>query len=281
VPTTLAADGARLHFNTGGPRRGEPVLLIQGLGVDKRGWLLQRPALARRHRIVALDNRGVGRSSHPPGPYSLEQMADDAISVLDAAGVESAHVVGASMGGVIAQILGVAYPDRVRSLTLACTACRHAPWRRELLEEWIVTAETEGMREFAQRNMRWLIGSRSLRRFWPALGVLGPLAVTAPPHAFAAQVRAILDMDDRFRFELASVDVPTLVIVGSQDILTPLADSEEIAELIPHAELAVVRGAAHGVMVEYARAFNRTLLDFLDRAACGRAAACEPLREAS
>src|SRR5205085_1051506 len=87
-----------------GRRDGSPVLLIQGLGVDHRGWALQRGAFGRHHRCIALDNRGTGHSDAPPGPYDLARMAKDAIAVLDAVGVERAHVVGASMGGVIAQV---------------------------------------------------------------------------------------------------------------------------------------------------------------------------------
>jgi len=104
--------------------------------MNARAWALQRGAFGRGHRCVAIDNRGTGHSDAPPGPYDLVRMAQDAIEVLDAENIPRAHVVGASMGGVIAQILGVLYPDRVHSLTLACTACRHHGWRRELLAEW-------------------------------------------------------------------------------------------------------------------------------------------------
>ena len=100
-----ATDGVRLHYQVTGRPSGPPVLLIQGLGADKHGWDLQRLALAWSHHTVALDNRGAGRSDKPHGAYSLEQMAADAIAVLDHAGVETAHVVGASMGGAISQIL--------------------------------------------------------------------------------------------------------------------------------------------------------------------------------
>ena len=89
--------------------------------------------------------------------------------------------------------------------------------------------------------------------------------MTGSPDPFVAQVHAILAMDDSLRTELTGVAVPTLVLVGSQDILTPMGDSEEIAELVPGAELAVIRGAAHGFMLEHGAAFNRTVLDFLDR----------------
>lgn len=121
------------------------------------------------------------------------------------------------------------------------------------------------MRAFAAENLRWLIGPRSLRRFWPAFSALTPVFISAPQHAFIAQVRAILSMDDAMRAELPTITAPTLVIVGSQDILTPQADSEEIAELIPGAELAIVRGGAHGFMIEAAAPFNRAVDEFLAR----------------
>jgi 3-oxoadipate enol-lactonase len=260
-----ASDGTRLHYEEFGNRDGEPVLLIQGLGADSRGWLRQRRALSARYHGIVFDNRGAGKSDHPPAPYDLEVMAADAVAVLDATGIERAHIMGASMGGIFAQIIAVRNPERVRSLVLACTACRHHTWRRELLEEWADTAETDGMGSFTREAVRWLIGPRSLRRFWPAVGLVGPLAMTGSPEAFVAQVRAILAMEDELRDELAWVDVPTLVLVGSQDILTPMGDAEELAEEIPGAELVVIRGAAHGFMLEHGAIFNRTVLDFLDR----------------
>ena len=260
-----APDGTRLHYEVFGPRHGEPLVLIQGLGADSRGWIRQRRALGARYRCIVFDNRGAGKSDHPPAPYDLEIMALDVLAVLDAAGVDQAHLLGVSMGGILAQIVAVRHPGRVRSLVLACTACRHHPWRRELLAEWAETAAAEGMGTFARQSVRWLIGPRSLRRFWPAVGLIGPLAMTGSPDAFVAQVRAILDMNDDLRAELGTITVPTLVLVGSQDILTPMGDSEELAEEIPGAELAIIRGAAHGFMLEAGAAFNRTVLDFLAR----------------
>jgi 3-oxoadipate enol-lactonase len=260
---TRATDGVRIHYQELGWPKGEPILMIQGLGADLKGWTLQRLRFAPRYRTIALDNRGAGRSDKPFGRYTLEQMAEDAVSVLDAAGVDRAHVMGASMGGAIAQILAVRHPERVRSLVLACTACENHAWRRELLAQWAAVANERGMREMSQRAMRWLVGGRSLRRYSPALGMLGPLAMRMPSYAFASQVRAILDIDDSIRFQLKSLDVPTLVVVGNQDILTPRGDSEQLAELIPGAELVVISGAAHGLMVEHASTFNRVVARFL------------------
>jgi 3-oxoadipate enol-lactonase len=263
---TRASDGVRLHYEVFGRRDGEPVLLIQGLGTDKNAWNLQRMALARRYRTIALDNRGAGRSDKPKGPYTLEQMADDAMQVLDAAGIESAHVVGASMGGAISQIVAMTYPHRVRSLVLACTACRNHPWRRELLDSWRETADSEGMAALASTAARWVMAPRSMRRISPTLGWLGPLGLIRPPDGFVAQAEALLASDDIHSADLLeTITAPTLVVVGNQDVLTPRGDSEEIAERIPGAELVVISGAAHGLMIEHWRAFNGVLLEFLDR----------------
>lgn len=264
-----SSDGVRIHYRITGRSSGPPILFIQGLGADKNGWNLQRLATAPWYRGVALDNRGAGRSDKPHGAYSLEQMADDAIAVLDDAGVETAHVVGASMGGAITQILAVKYPERTRSITLACTAGRNHPWREELLASWRDNALERGIGSMGHDAARWVIGPRSFRRLLPAIGWLGPLALGRPSHAFAAQCDAILSASDQHQElieRLPEIEVPALVLVGNQDILTPRGDSEDLAATIPTAELVVISGAAHGFMVEHASTFNRVLLEFLGRA---------------
>jgi 3-oxoadipate enol-lactonase len=267
---TRAEDGCRLHYQVVGRPGGDPVLLIQGLGADMTGWTFQRLALAPRYRTIAIDNRGAGRSDKPFGRYTLDQMADDAVAVLDAAGIERAHVIGASMGGAIAQLLALRHPARVESLVLMCTACRNHPWRRELLLEWAAIANELGVGEMSRRAAHWVVAPRSIRRFLPALGWLGPLYLGLPAHAFAAQVRAIVDAPDAAD-ELAEISAPTMIMVGNQDILTPRGDSEELAERIPGSELVVISGAAHGLMVEHATTVNRIVLSFLARTRAERA----------
>jgi 3-oxoadipate enol-lactonase len=282
MPYARATDGIRLHYEVLGRASATPVLMIQGLGADKHGWDMQRFPMALQYRVIALDNRGAGRSDKPFGTYSLEQMADDAIAVLDAVGVEKAHIVGASMGGAITQIIGLKYPERVMSLTLACTACRNHPWRRELLNGWATAATEQGVGAMTREAARWVIGPRSFRRLLPAFGWLGPLAMGRTSHAFVAQVKAILDVDDSIADQLSLVTAPTLVLVGNQDILTPRGDSEEIADRMPNSELVVISGAAHGFMVEHASTFNRVLLEFLGRVTrAQRAAAADLATEAA
>lgn len=259
-----ASDGAEIAYDVWGRRDGESLLLLQGLGADSRGWALQRMAFGRHFRCYAVDNRGTGRSAKPAGRYSLEQMAADALAVLDAEGVERAHVIGASMGGILAQIIAVRAPERTQSLILACTACRHHEWRRELLEEWAEEVQANGMGALSEDGLRWLVGPRLRRRFGVWINLLARIVLQSPPEPFVSQIHAILDMPDDLRFELKHITAPTLVITGSQDALTPVGDAEELVELIPHAELCVLRGAAHGLMVEAPNVFNDSVLEFLE-----------------
>lgn len=262
MPTALAGDGAGIYYETWGRRGGEPLLLIPGLTADLRIWACQRLVFGRRYRCIAVDNRGSGRSDKPPGPYSLAQMADDALAVLDAEGVEAAHILGYSMGSFAAADLALVHPERVRSLVLAGTTCRHHEWRRELLMSWVDVAQTRGVPVMVRRASPWLLGPAG-RRFGLAFNLLWPLLLSQPSHAFAAQVEALLELSDEAAVGLGAINVPTLVLVGGADRLTPPADAEEVAGLIPGSSLAVIPGAGHGLMVEAAPDFNAAVLTFL------------------
>jgi 3-oxoadipate enol-lactonase len=276
MPFVSGTDGTRIHYEVTGRIGRTPVLMIQGLGASKNAWNLQRIAMATRFRCISFDNRGAGRSDKPTEPFTLEQMADDAIAVLDAAEIETAHVVGASMGGVISQIVAVKYPHRVRSLTLVCTACRNHPWRQELLQSWAKTAEQKGMIEVGKEAAQWVMSPRSFRRLVPAFTWMGPLAALRPRHSFVSQIHAILDTREDLVDQLSKITAPTMVIVGNQDILTPRGDSEEIAERIPNSELVVISGAAHGLMMEHSATFNKILIEFLQRTELARVAELQP-----
>jgi 3-oxoadipate enol-lactonase len=263
VSEVVVDDGMTIHYDVFGRRDGTPLVMIQGLGTDSRGWALQRLALGRQFRCITVDNRGVGRTGPAPEPYSLERMALDVIAILDQEHIERAHVMGASMGGVIAQIIGVLHPDRTRSLVLACTACRHHEWRRELFEEWAEAVGRGGMAALGDESLQWLVGPRLRRRFGIWLNLIARVVLQQAPGTFVAQIRAILDAPDELRNELVKIRVPVLVITGSQDSLTPVGDAEELAELIPHARLEVISGAAHGLMAEAPNGFNEAVLRFL------------------
>ncbi|MEM7093425.1 MAG: alpha/beta hydrolase [Actinomycetota bacterium] len=262
MPHVIAADGTRINYDVFGREDGEPLVLLMGLAVDRWGWVRQRAGLARRFRCIAIDNRGAGLSGKPHGAYDLFTMTSDVVAVMDAEGVESAHVMGYSLGGVLTQVLSARHPERVRSMVLAATACRVQDWRRELFEEWCELVADRGVRAFAAENLRWIAAARHLRWIAPVAPALAPLVARAPAHGIIGQIRAIASITEQLHEELHTVTLPTLVIVGSQDILTPVADSEEIVHRLPHARFNVVAGAAHSLVVTDAGVFNRAVADF-------------------
>jgi pimeloyl-ACP methyl ester carboxylesterase len=261
LATAQAGDGTSIYYEAWG--RGEPLLFLSGLATDLRIWACQRLVFGRRFRCIAVDNRGSGRSGKPEGPYTLEQMAADAVAVLDAEGVGRAHVVGHSMGSYIAQVLAVEHPDRVRTLTLAGTACRHQPWRLELLARWQETARTHGVHAWARRAFPWLLGPRTAWTFGLFINLLWPIILQQPAHAFDSQMAALIGAPEDAPARLRGVEVPTLVVCGSRDTLTTPADAAEVAALIPGARVVILKGAGHGLMLEAAADFNNAVLEFL------------------
>ena len=258
-----ASDGTRISYVRFGKSDGFPLVMIPGLASDSRNWAMQRLAFGRRFRCVAIDNRGTGSSDKPEPPYSIQRMANDVVAVMDAEGFDRAHIMGASMGGVVAQMLTIEHPQRVAGLVLACTACRHHEWRRELFAEWRTAVLERGMPAMAEEGLEWLVGPRLRRRFGLWINILVRMLLQTEPKVFAAQIDALLEFPDNLRFALAEIHAPTLVITGSQDALTPVGDAEELAELIPGARITILSRAAHGVMVESPGAFNNTVLEFL------------------
>lgn len=263
VATVRGADGVEIYYETWGRRDGEALLLIPGLGSDLRIWACQRLVFGRRYRCIAVDNRGSGRSGKPAGPYSLDQMADDALAVLDAEGVGRAHLLGYSMGTFIAQTLALANPERVRSLVLAGTAARHYEWRRELLASWSEVATSQGVHVMARRAVPYLLGPRNARVFGLWINLLWPLLLSQPAHAFAAQVEAILAFPEDRRHRLGELTAPALVLAGLDDRLTPPQDGAELASFLPAGRFATVSGAGHGMVLEQAPDFNGAVLGFL------------------
>jgi 3-oxoadipate enol-lactonase len=249
----------------GGPE--DPVLLIMGLGASSRLWFRLLPWLTRRHRVIVFDNRGTGSSAPVRGRLTMLGMADDAVTVLDAAGIERAHVVGASMGGMIAQHLALDHRDRVRSLVLACTTAGGRsgapPWRL-----------------LASAAVRPLIGTR---RSFPVVAPMLYAATTlrekpdrvaedldrrmadsTSPLTLYAQLGAIALHDTRAR--LPELDgMPALVVHGLEDRLVPPARGRELAELIPSAHLELIPTCGHLLTTDAEEQTAGAILAHLDR----------------
>ncbi len=231
---------------------GLPLLLIHGLGYARWGWEPLVPLLAERFRVISFDNRGIGESAVPPGPYTAVQMAGDAVAVLDAAGVDSAHVIGTSLGGMIAQELAIAAPRRVDRLVLMCTT----PGATDGHPMPEVTA-----RLIAEAGS--LPPDVSLRRF--VANALSPdpdpalverilahrLANPQDPAGWAAQAAAGTTYDGARRAE--RIGVPTLLISGTADNVVDPRNSEVLVSMIPSSRLELIRGAGHLVFWEHPR----------------------------
>jgi pimeloyl-ACP methyl ester carboxylesterase len=241
--------------------RGAPVLLIMGLGWASNMWHRTRPLLASSYYTVALDNRGAGRSEVPPGPYSIPLLASDAAAVLDAVGVERAHLIGASMGGMIAQEFALQYPHRVRSLTLVCTAPggpRAVQAQPEVLQALFQPDPDPAKRAAAVVPFIY-DESTSRDRVEHDLKVLSEFYPN--PVGYAAQLQAIMAWEAYSR--LPQISAPTLVVHGDNDRLVPPGNADLIAERIPGAKLVKLPDASHILMTDQPAAVHGAMLDFL------------------
>ncbi|HYW20833.1 MAG TPA: alpha/beta hydrolase [Nodularia sp. (in: cyanobacteria)] len=246
--------------------QGEPLLLIAGFLCDHSYWSLIMPWLVAQYQVIRLDNRGLGRSSAPDSPYTIEQMAKDVTALLDHIGISQVNVVGHSMGGQIAQELVLADPGRVKSLILLSTLAKGDGRFNHVISTWGDLPGNIDLKLYEQVLFPWIFTDE----FYTIPGMVEQLiewAVNYPftpaTHTLYHHSRAILSSDTRDR--LHNIHCPTLIVVGRQDILTPVKYSEQLAQGIPHAELVVIERGGHGFLIESADAVSSVILKFLDR----------------
>jgi pimeloyl-ACP methyl ester carboxylesterase len=238
--------------------------MIAGVASDSISWQLQTAELQKDFRLVLFDNRGVGRSPVPEGPISLESMAQDALDVLDAHEVESAHVVSHSMGSAIAQTLARRHPNRVRKMALAAPFPNLTAQGKLAVEGWVLGLEQGCTPElFGRLLFPWLFTDAFLSQsgyFEICLEGMKnhPYPLTAK--GLRRQCEALEDFDSTDW--LGEVFSPTLLLAGSQDILTPPHQAEKMAKLMPNAKLHLL-DAGHSALVEKAGEFNAVVREFL------------------
>jgi 3-oxoadipate enol-lactonase len=223
---------------------GAPVLLMHGLGYTREGWGPLRGLLARRYRVLSYDNRGIGESEIPPGPYTVEELAADAVGLLDAAGVERAHVLGASLGGFAAQVVASKWPDRVDRLVLACTSPGGAgsfplpEGTLRLMAEAPTLAPEVALRRFVENALAPGAPEALVDEIFAYRQAHLP-----DPAGWAAQAAAGAAWDANGRDE--RIAAPTLVVTGSADQVVDPRNSDLLAAGIPDARLEVVEGTGH------------------------------------
>lgn len=271
MPYVTRDDGVKIYWEEAGvlppsTKSPQPLLLIMGLGATLEWWWRLIPILSSRYRTVVYDNRGVGRSDVPEGPYSIPAMAEDAAAVMDAAGMASAHVFGASMGGMIAQELALNHPSRVRSLILGCTACggtQTAPAAREV--GVALGARKTMTREAAMWAMAPYIFDAGTPRERVAEDIAVRLTATVSNDGYFAQLAGIRAWSGTYD-RLARLAMPTLVIHGETDQLVPPENGRIVAKAIPHARLAMIPNASHIFFTDQLEASTGALLSFLETA---------------
>ncbi|MBB6583414.1 alpha/beta fold hydrolase [Ralstonia solanacearum] len=260
------ANGIRIRYRIDGAD-GPWVMLAHALGVDHQMWDGIAHRLASRHRVLRYDARGHGGTTAPRGAYTLPQMADDAAGLLDALSIAQVHFVGLSMGGMVAQLLGVRHPQRLLSLTLCDTVCHTPAAAHPMWDERIGQVEARGMADIVEPTLqRWF--TAPFREAHPEVTArIRALLLATAPHGYAGACLAIKTLDTRDA--LPRIACPTLVVVGEEDTGALVDIARTIAENIPNARLKVMPHAAHLAPIEQEEAFLTDLDEFLGHAGCG------------
>ncbi len=260
---TLQRGDFTTYFEEAGA--GEPVVLVCGLSADLQVWRFLAPELSKDFRVVSFDNRGAGRSSAPDEPYSISGMADDLLALLNHLQIDSAHIVGWSMGGAIAQTLARTHPKRIRKLVLVSTFHEPDGLLRLAIRNWINVRHSNMPFEHLVRYVARMVYSPDLLDneglFQKFIEVA--LANPYPPTliGFMRQAEALLEY--ALPRDAVAIAIPSLVLVGRHDQLTPPYLSERLAAQIPNASLARLSGA-HAGFVEYPAEYNRAIAAFLN-----------------
>jgi len=243
---------------------GVPVVFICGISAELQAWRFQADELAKHFSVVRYDNRGAGRTSAPDSPYSIPQMADDLAALLESLGIESAHLVGWSMGGYIAQTFARLYPKRVRKLILLATALKPDGFVRLAIRNWMnIRRSNMSYEQVVRFVLRWQFTPAVFDNepaFEKSVGMMASNPYAQKADAFLRQAEALL--------AYAPDDAPilaasTLVMVGADDNLAPPYLSERLVKAIPGATLKVMRGA-HAGFLEFPGEYNKAILDFLN-----------------
>jgi len=261
--TALERNGISINYSVEGS--GPTVMAISGfMSTVATSQFRLVPGLPGRFRLVHGDHRGAGDSDAPPGAYSIEQIADDWVAIMDAEGIERAPVMGNSMGSVIAQSIVLRYPERVSKLVLSVPLSHSDEFLRALVGHWTNSFENMGSLEFAVQALLWTLAPGNFNRMYP---LLLPLIEKNPPvmslTGFKGQAAALMDFD--LRDQLSCVEVPTLIVAGAEDKVCPPCHGEQLAALIPGAELILIRGSGHLPQTETPEAYAEAVIPFLER----------------
>ena len=258
---TVKVNGAEIGYRFDGPMGGRVVLMSNSLMSDYSMWDPTVPALADRYRVLRYDTRGHGRSGTTPGPYTIAQLADDAVGLLDALEIGKVHFVGLSMGGMIGQQLGARYPHRVHSLALCDTASEMPP--RSMWEERISIARAQGTAGLLDSTIKRWFTAPFIGRDPESIAKVREMILGTGVEGYVACASAVRDMTQTTM--LLKVKAPTLVLVGREDPACTVDQSIVLHRMIDGSEMFVIEKAAHLSNIEQPDAFNGAVRAFVDR----------------
>jgi pimeloyl-ACP methyl ester carboxylesterase len=259
----VSVNGLKLYYEIEGD--GAPVVLIPGFAAGRWIWFKQTAELARNFRVIIFDPRGVSASDKPEGPQTITLLADDIAHLLQTIGVESAHIVGASFGGFVAQEFALKYPAMTRKLVLCCTSFggpNHIIPAPETLQ---ALASTKGLNseERMRANLLLAFTPEYVRTQVAEVDRIVHLRATneVPEHIYLSQLQAAMSFNTESRLE--AIKSSTLVLSGDADVIVPVQNSRNLVKKIPGAELHIVEGGSHTFFIEQAGEFNRIVSKFL------------------
>jgi 3-oxoadipate enol-lactonase len=257
--STLVVDGVGLNVRVDGPADAPPIVLSNSLGTDLSMWEPQMVSLRERFRVVRYDLRGHGASDVAPGPITIDRLGQDVVDLLDALGIERAHVCGLSVGGLVSTWLAARRPDRVDRAVLGAVAARIGT--RELWKDRAEAVRSGGMVAVADAVLARFFSERFRGERPDVVARVARILAATPPEGYAAACVALRDAD--LRREVAGIAAPTLVVVGREDPATPVAEAEWLHARIPGSELVVLEDAGHLCNLEQPERFTDAVVGFL------------------
>jgi pimeloyl-ACP methyl ester carboxylesterase len=259
----VSVNGLQLYYEIHGD--GEPVVLIPGFAAGRWIWFKQTGNLSRNFRVIVFDPRGVSASDKPEGPQTISLLADDVAHLLQTIGIASAHIVGASFGGFVAQEFALRYPSMTRKLVLCCTSFGGPHHVVPAPETLMALASTKGLNseERMRANLLLAFTPEYVQTQVNEVDHIVQLRATndVPEHIYLSQLQAAVSFNAESR--LSDIKTPTLVLSGDADVIVPVQNSRNLAAAIPGAKLQIVEGGSHTFFIEQAHEFNQIISAFI------------------
>jgi len=261
-------DDIELYYEVHGPSDAPPIIFLEGWGYSLWMWFRQVPVLREKYRCIVFDNRGVGRSSKPDYPYTMEMFAGDTIGLMKALDIDTAHILGISMGGFIAQQIAISYPERVRSLILVSThfGGPNAIIASDRTMAMMFASPTETLSKEQATKMRYSVAFNPnyLNENMSLLEQIQEWVEQYPQPLYARGNQAAASMVFDVEEEVKKISAPTLILQGDSDLIVPPENAELLAERIPESKLVYIKGGPHLSFIECYDLFNSEVLSFLD-----------------